>query len=321
LGNLVTINLLDKKGYPLGVRDIAKAAGVDDTISWWTGKDGDFNVVVQSSMKNAPVQVIRTGDTINIKAYINFTGDANDKFVDPKTGKTINLTYANVAAAGIDSYWSGTFTGNQYDFGDGRNLTVNTQIYSNNANSNGLWKPAPSSQKNFLTIDIDNSNPGILGLKKLPIVGDINKHVSNTNGVMGDWSVGGNKNVTLYNNYNGGEDYSQNYYARVAGHEFGHVLGIDDAYGGGRRPAAISNTGEVEPHDFMRYEFASDSRVSTNDIEMMWQAYQDNEFQYFMDYSGHYQSSVINSYDSSPNYSDTTAHESAGYPGGFMPLP
>ncbi len=222
-GKYVTISFDDSVG------EIAKALGIDDTLSWWHDDTGN-NVTIQTKMNDAPVKVTRTGDTINIKAYINFTGDANDKFVDPSTGKPINLTYANVAAAGIQSYWSGTFKGNQFDFGNGKTITVNTQIFSNNSGSNGLWKSASNSsnKQEFLVININNSSEGVPHTDwEEPGQGLIQ-------GVGQDsWSISNPGTITMYKGYKSRKDYTQSEYARTIAHEFGHILGLDDAYGYG----------------------------------------------------------------------------------------
>jgi hypothetical protein len=61
------------------VRQLAELAGLGDTISWWYDRDKNLNVLVRPELKNAPVQVTRSGIKINIKAYVDISGEASTK--------------------------------------------------------------------------------------------------------------------------------------------------------------------------------------------------------------------------------------------------
>lgn len=71
---------------------MAEKFNFGNTVSKWIDGNNRKCILVQPDMKGAAVQVTRDGDTINIKAYVKFTGDYDDIF--PGT----NITYADVAA-------------------------------------------------------------------------------------------------------------------------------------------------------------------------------------------------------------------------------
>lgn len=97
----------------------------------------------------------------------------------------------------------------------------------------------------------------------------------------------------MYKDYNGGKDYTEDEYGRTVAHEFGHILGLDDAYGGGSRPDA-KVTIEVPDNGWLKGDIMrNNGYVTPNDIEMVWEAWKTNMWQYFQDYDGHIKSSVI----------------------------
>lgn len=75
--------------------------------------------------------------------------------------------------------------------------------------------------------------------------------------------------------------YSATTLAKLAAHEFGHTLGINDLYGGSapyafryRPEAAVSS--EMPQHDIMRTHFIEGDWYSPNDLEMAWMAQEKN---------------------------------------------
>ena len=279
------------------VKQLTNLAGVSDTVSWWIDSNKQTNVVVQPDMKGAAVQVTRSGNAINVNAYIEFTGDYKDIF--PGT----NITYADVAAAGILNKWNNIFTGNQYDFSPGQKITLNTKIYSNQKSSANLWTSATFKQKNFVEININNTNPTmIFGIRK-------EWNVPHMSGGQGEWSINNEKEITMYRSHSGDpNEYGQDGYSFTAAHEFGHVLGLGDAYGyapgaskekmkeNDNRPEA-PNTIECPNLGWKKGGIMRDNGVVTaNDVEMVWEAWSTNEWQYFTNYNGHNKSRVIRSY-------------------------
>jgi hypothetical protein len=275
----------------VGVRDLVTNLGLDDTLSWWK-ENGTMNVLIREDMNYSPVKVTRNGNEINIAANINFTGDAMEIF--PGTNKT----YADVVE-GILNHWDNlAFVGTNYDFGVGTNITVNTTITRKyNTPQDGLVR--------YFEVHVDNDEAGVLGITKIPIIGiEIDRQVSNMKSGKGGWSVSNPGKITIYKAYNDDPDYTYNQYGGVAAHEFGHILGIGDAYGYppgatpelmakyDNRPEAPLSPLEVPSGDIMR----SNRFVTANDIEMVWEAWKTNKWQYFVDYYNYKKSSVIRSY-------------------------
>ncbi|TCK93202.1 pregnancy-associated plasma protein-A [Natranaerovirga hydrolytica] len=98
----------------------------------------------------------------------------------------------------------------------------------------------------------------------------------------------------MYKNYDGGTDYSQRSYAKVSAHEFGHVLGIGDAYPSkeDNRPGAGHGFDET-PHNML---MRNNSVLTSNEVEMVWEAWKTNEWQYFQTYKNYIKTEVIRSY-------------------------
>lgn len=274
-----------------GVRQIAETAKVDDTISYYHDENGKFKVIVQPEMKYGAVQVVREENNIKIKAYVNYTGDANMEF--PNSG---GFTYADIATAGITNKWSGGFQGTEFDFNPSSSINVQTQVIRSDS------AMIVSKNQKFMNVEIKkNDKPiGILG----QLVGKEN--ISHYGGITaGDlWPISKTGRITLHSAYNGSVEgkyvynsYSANDFQLVAAHEFGHALGLDDAYPGSKRPPALVTsevpdfTDAIGP-DIMR-SVSSNARVTANDIEMVWHAWETNKWQYFADYSGHKKSPVI----------------------------
>jgi hypothetical protein len=209
---------------------------------------------------------------------------------------------------GILGKWDNlSFTGTSYDFGVGNNITVNTTI-------NRTYDTAQKGFTKYFEIKVDNDEAGVLGITKIPILNiDIDRQVSHMTGGLTKWSVSNPGSIVMYKDYNGGPDYSEYDYGRTAAHEFGHILGIGDAYGYGPNakdaekkmydnrpespvtsevPGATPNNKNTNNWDMMR----GNDIVTANDVEMVWEAWKTNEWQYFVDYNGHKKSRVIRTY-------------------------
>jgi RHS repeat-associated protein len=298
----LSTSLLEKDSYGrhnlIGVRDLASKLGLEDTLSWWND-NGKLNVTIREDMNYSPVKVTRDGNEINIAANINFTGDAKELF--PGTNKT----YADVIAGGIQGKWDNlSFTGTNYDFGVGNDITVKTTI-------NRAYNTAQKGFNKYFELNVDNDEAGVLGITKISILGiDVDRQVSHMTGGLDNWSVSNPGMITMYKDYNGGPDYSEDEYGRTVAHEFGHILGIGDAYGykpgaTAKEKAKYDNRSEAQDTtevpgesggyggwDMMR----GNDIVTANDVEMVWEAWKTNKWQYFVDYNGHKKSSAITSY-------------------------
>ena len=258
--------------YIARVNDLIKAAGLGDCMSWWNDSLG-MHVTVNEDLKNAPVKMIRSGNEIKITGYVVFTGRYEDTYSNTST------SYAQLAIDGMEHFWSSSTNGETYTI-NGQTVTVETKLYDITND--------PSSHAYF-TIDIQNNDPG---------------RNSWGHADVGGWSISSVKTVHLYKQYFVDdyaalgvapyEYFSEDYFRRIAAHEFGHILGIDDAYPGGNRPdAGPDELKLVSYDDMMRYQYDIPSPLSGWDIAMALQAVTENKWQFWGKYNGNTASKII----------------------------
>lgn len=246
---------------------IANKSGYGDTLSWWYNSNGGLNVVMQPDMKYAPTKVVRTGDRISITSSINFKGDVSDTPAGEK------LTYAEFAAKGIEDAWSGIYNI------DGRNVKVSMQVYSDSYSPNYSLNSVISSDKQkFLQAEIHNeTGRSAQTVSNWPLGLDF----------WSSWSIKSPGHINLYTSmrysnvsYKSATDsspYSGQEFESLVAHEFGHTMGISDAYGEkGYRKAAPSCA--APSNDMMR---VNGGVVSNVDVDKVLGAYMNNKWQEF----------------------------------------
>ena len=242
-------------------------------------------------MKNAPVKLEITGNQISITAYISFNGNYADKKLDN------GYTYAEAAAASIETKWSGDFI--IY----GRRIHVATRVLSNSCSPNHILKAASYSRsQRVLKIKIAGGTIAskiMRSHERLRWSGILKNDESITS-----WSVAKSSNpIIIYvtENFQGTTPYKlmdKSRFEGLAAHEFGHALGLGDAYNAGYRGGKFpwildgyyapknyevkDKSGNIFPvnvpnNDIMIFN----DKVSDNDIRMVLEAYETGIQQFF----------------------------------------
>jgi hypothetical protein len=206
-----------------------------------------------------PIKVTVNENTVKITAYIEYVGLSNELYPgtwarDSKGNIIGGKTYAQVATEGILKIWNANnLGGNHFDF-NGIKVNVITEII-NKDDYTGRYN-------RFMRINLSDEEGG--GVTK------------------GTESIGRNPRIFLTSDA-GDIDVSR--FGRVAAHEFGHALGIGDAYDDEdkNRLDAIENS-EVPGNDIMRGSI-NGSIITANDVEMVLRAWDTGYRQDFTDHS------------------------------------
>ncbi len=223
----------------------------------------------------SPVQVTKDGDSLNIDVYIKFIGGADRIFPVP-SGAHGRQTCAQAARHAIESRWSGTFT--LY----GRQVAVTTRVHTVSADKKQKFiKFGFNHNKSPL---MRSTTGGLRGLAAGYIKG--NECIN--------WSVAGALTPVNINMYEGNDFIARYWFETTAAHEFGHVLGLGDAYNAGYRGGSWPWTmdGYFAPFEYYEEEsgtktlvqvpdgdimlergFNGNDHVTDNNIRMAWEAH------------------------------------------------
>ncbi len=292
--NIARERFLDKEILPLlsdPLNEDGDGDGIGDDIDPEKLKINTIETMFKLSSKNNinnPIYMTINKNDVEVTAHVRFIGDANDVYANS------NDTCATILADAIEDFWDVSINGNKYDFLPGikGNFKVNV-IYEV---PEGSYFTSP--EQKYLYIKVDNENPDLWDVVSKYVSGS-GGHVSNLDGkyTYEKWSMKNQSLVTMYSMYqyrNGSTDiYDENTYRLVVAHEFGHILGMADAYfrdKSGNYYAPV--TSEVPNDDIMRQGVWPYS-VQMNDVEMVLQAFQDNKFQYFYDMSSERKKSSV----------------------------
>ena len=248
------------------LRAYSEIAGIDDTISYWTDTDGKMNVLIRPEMKNQPTQVLRKESNIYVKARVNFSGEALGTEIYEESMKSFRerennynkMKFEDLVVEGFEK-WSGKY------ILDSQEVNINVEI--------------ERSKENAININLNQYGDRngvrykILGwsVALIPTKMNLYAHYGEVETLNRDWE-------TVKND---------------AAHEFGHILGLGDAYK--KNDGTIINKAigflipvhndlergdapeEVPEDDIMRTE----TTVTNYDISLMWKAWKENEFQQF----------------------------------------
>ena len=220
------------------------------------------------------IQAKINGNTMTIDIYVNFRGDYNRKLE--------GQTYASLAKKGF-KLWQGSYKGDKHSFQSDMRFNVKVRIFDI---YNGANAKQGQNYFDFLCISANGrsyTNFGA-GLWSRACLGTRKGAIYNKNHTNGA--------ILMYNCYKG-KNYSLNQYVKVAAHEFGHVIGIGDAYDKGLKSTAEVPSGKFYiSGDIM----GTHGKVTPNNIEMMLEAYRTGIYQAFVTAGYEVKSKVIRSY-------------------------
>lgn len=259
------------------------------------------SVTVHPNMEYAPIKLIRTENDIIITAFITFTADADSYF--PGSGET----YAEVAAKSIMNIWKGNF------IIEGKSMKLETFIFSNNSSPNNVFTPLFTNRKQkLIKMYIGagpkghlSSLPGNLAMRShegMNIIGAI----LNKESIL-KWSVERSSSpIVIYDHIRSSktgkmEFIGRNWFEQTTAHEFGHALGLGDAYNAGYRGGSWAGSvdGYYAPYSYqveddygnLSYVYVPDNDimlegethnyVSCNDVRMVLDAYKTGKLQFF----------------------------------------
>ena len=219
-----------------------------------------FKLSEKNSPRN-PTYIEIKGNDITVTTYINFSGDADKIF--PGTNKT----YAQVAAEGIESIWTTTFSGGKlggvvYDFVPGLKGSVTTKVYYA---LSSIPFSVRGNQK-YLSVRIYDQ----AGISR-----------SGSHNPFWSWSLADPGIIEMYSDdsRNNNPPYTEAEYRFVAAHEFGHTLGLSDAYPAANDGNKIINNAEIGRDGIMYSNIAA--VIYSNDIEMILESFSVNQKQYY----------------------------------------
>ncbi|MDR2940445.1 MAG: hypothetical protein LBV08_09030 [Clostridiales bacterium] len=218
---------------------------------WFDSHEGIYYVVINNKMSKAPIKLTRKGSRIEIAANFGFRGACcGNCFED------MGETYKDVAMKGIINIWQGRYFENPpYDFFGMPYVDVVVNI--------GHEKIKPRNKHGRpINFFIGNKGRGFAPYNIL-------------------WGIGGNiLNAVFCYAYQKNVYYSYDRFAQLAAHEFGHLLGLGDAYKDIWQDAA-----PITPETPGRFIMRDNSSIVTpNDIEMVLEAFKTNKLQRYTDY-------------------------------------
>lgn len=199
----------------------------------------------------APILISLTEKRYRLRARLRFSGDCQECF----EGETLQSIILNELALQFSHQnpYLANMVGNDYDFPDFKDKRI--KIAANFS----VAETPPYVYFHFMDV------PGICSVPLFIF-----------------WRHHKNKHIFLFrSDIRTKKEFSALSIGKIAAHEFGHALGINDFYAGWapyaltyRQAAAI--TPEMPANDIMRTHFTNKDFFTPNDLEMAWLAQNEN---------------------------------------------
>lgn len=244
-------------------------AGFEDVFSYWVDSNGKLNMLIRPDMKYAPVKVVLKGDELKIDAFVHFTADKSQGFID----ETIK-GFKQWETVKDNSNSPRRQTEFDIGFSYGVKVKVNVHVYDENKKEYSDFTGDSTKQEHFDIELITENNRGSNCARKLLVL----LHISTNNGFVNrswqfPWNISNNRH-TMY------LDASDRDSDLVAAHELGHKLGVGEASSNGDFvPDSVAFKGK-------KYDTSSSimggatpfAAVTDFDVALMWHAFTTNRF-------------------------------------------
>lgn len=228
----------------ISIEKWAQNDGTWDTISYWLDEVGNRINVYNPAMRQSPVKVVREHNFINIYIFYELAGDWPDSIQGIPTWSLVEQGF---------ELW-----------GNGGNLYPNNNTSEKFGNYSGIQVKLHYAYSSGNTLKINY------------LYGNGRSYTSTDED---DWAINSNRHIFIYSS----SAQFEWQFRHVIAHEFGHVLGINDAYGEEDHRPEAKESKEVPSNDIMRG--SDQNKFTPNDIEMIWEAWTKNACQCFTDVS------------------------------------
>ncbi|MDL2288356.1 hypothetical protein LJC32_03125 [Oscillospiraceae bacterium OttesenSCG-928-F05] len=248
----------------LSLCQIVNDAGLADVLLWWLDSNGNVMIDIDSGKMNAPVKVSRYNSEIYINASFFYTEEQGEHYKNDH-GRTLEDMISDV----LPRVWGGYYAATAYDtFGGkgGVNVTVNVEV-------------------------VDS--------QKIPhILVDYSRNEENPHVKSGAWDNAwkGEGAVEIFlrqydSKESGAGKFNTMQVELSMAHEFGHILGLMEAYKHDNGPYKAPQSAEIPWWAVMRgldafgdadrSSLGRTVRASSNDIEMILYAALTGDRQYY----------------------------------------
>ena len=255
----------------VNVKDMADKMGMSDLFSYWK-MDGIQNYMLNTDMKDGPYFYKREDNKVSIIFNMEFENNTDKK---DRQVSISNWVYGRYITAIKDGFnlWD-TVKGNDgkpFVRGKGEvsnygfeNITVSVSITDDNNKKKNMVSIINSFDEDLYNQYISTRDEDIMQAPNVETK---------------TWKINNIGNMTMYNFHTHPDyfTYGEVNYTVDAGHEFGHLLGLGDAYN-----KDLIETSETNEKDIM-WDITKDSsvKVSFNDLEMVFIAALYNKKQEF----------------------------------------